>query len=524
LQPGGERRTHADLLYKRGSALRSLGRWEEALAGWREAVAAYQSVGDTDAIGRIYGTVCQQLLWSSRFEEALDLSLRGLAALGKRRSADRCILLAGGGLTLSLAGFYEPADRMMNEALALAEEVGDHHVTGRVLTYKAGHHFAYAQFAPALHESQRAIGLLRTAGDLWELCNAMWVNQFANLAFSGLDEAASIGNELIPLATRLGQLGALSFGMHARGYLELMLNGDIALFEELTKEDMEICRSAGLPGTSQTYSCLGLVAFWRGDWETALRQFEEAVAIELPGAFFGTDRPWIFLAKAYAGDRTGALAALRQKGRILPAGGTLRQKFSLATGLIRAARVSGFNGRMLWRMISQPGWTTLRKNLPRPHQANTIGASHTLAVLVEGYAMLGARDEAAKLYPDVINLIDATQSLIRFFADRLTQTVAGISAASGGQWEKAETHFQSALRQAHEIPHRLEQPEVRRWYARMLIDRDAPGDRDKARQLLREAIAMYREIGMPKHVEMAEALLNEAGQLAGPGVTTTKQT
>ena len=43
--------------------------------------------------------------------------------------------------------------------------------------------------------------------------------------------------------------------------------------------------------------------------------------------------------------------------------------------------------------------------------------------------------------------------------------------------------------------------------ARMLVDRDAPGDHEKARQLLTEAIAMYRRIGMPKHVEMAEALL-----------------
>jgi tetratricopeptide (TPR) repeat protein len=87
--------------------------------------------------------------------------------------------------------------------------------------------------------------------------------------------------------------------------------------------------------------------------------------------------------------------------------------------------------------------------------------------------------------------------------------VAGMAAAAGGQWEKAEEHYRTALRQAHEIPHKIEQPEVRRWYARMLIDRDGPGDRDKAFRLLTEAIAMYREIGMPKHVEMAEAMLGE---------------
>jgi hypothetical protein len=87
--------------------------------------------------------------------------------------------------------------------------------------------------------------------------------------------------------------------------------------------------------------------------------------------------------------------------------------------------------------------------------------------------------------------------------------LAGMAAAAGGLWDKAEEHYQTALRQAHELPHRLPQPEVRRWYARMLIDRDGPGDRDKARELPTEAIAMYRRIGMPKHIEMAEALLGE---------------
>lgn len=46
-------------------------------------------------------------------------------------------------------------------------------------------------------------------------------------------------------------------------------------------------------------------------------------------------------------------------------------------------------------------------------------------------------------------------------------------------------------------------------------DEAAPGDRDKARQLLTEAIAMCRQIGMPKHVEMAEALLSEVSALGG---------
>ena len=53
MQPADDRRGRADLLYKRGLALRSLGRWEEALADWREALAAYEELGDAEAVGRV---------------------------------------------------------------------------------------------------------------------------------------------------------------------------------------------------------------------------------------------------------------------------------------------------------------------------------------------------------------------------------------------------------------------------------------------------------------------------------------
>ena len=85
--------------------------------------------------------------------------------------------------------------------------------------------------------------------------------------------------------------------------------------------------------------------------------------------------------------------------------------------------------------------------------------------------------------------------------------VAGIAAACGQQWDAAPEHHETALTQAHDLPHKIAQPEVRRWYAQMLLDREAPGDHDKARTLLGEAIDQYRTIGMPKHLEMAERML-----------------
>ena len=95
----------------------------------------------------------------------------------------------------------------------------------------------------------------------------------------------------------------------------------------------------------------------------------------------------------------------------------------------------------------------------------------------------------------------------------LWEKFAGIAATRAGRFDEAIEHFETALRQAHELPHKIEQPEVRRWYADMLIERAEPGDVAMARTLIAEAIAMYTTIGMPRHIELAERVLARAGQL-----------
>ena len=81
------------------------------------------------------------------------------------------------------------------------------------------------------------------------------------------------------------------------------------------------------------------------------------------------------------------------------------------------------------------------------------------------------------------------------------------AAAAAHGWKAAEDHFQTALQQAESFPNRLEQAEIRRFHAMMLIDRAAAGDREKAQTMLREALESYTQIGMPRHVEMVQALL-----------------
>ena len=128
-----------------------------------------------------------------------------------------------------------------------------------------------------------------------------------------------------------------------------------------------------------------------------------------------------------------------------------------------------------------------------------------LALVIEGLVMLGEQSQAAQLYPLVRELID-TGAVALWPISRFTQTIAGIAAAAARQWEAAEDHFQIALQQAESFPHRLEQAEIRRFHAMMLIDRAAPGDREKAQTLLSEALESYTRIGMPRHIEITQAL------------------
>jgi DNA-binding CsgD family transcriptional regulator len=126
----------------------------------------------------------------------------------------------------------------------------------------------------------------------------------------------------------------------------------------------------------------------------------------------------------------------------------------------------------------------------------------------EALALLGARDEAAARYDLVLEAMRAG-NVMRGYDNRLLQAVAGVAAAAGGHWETAEDHFRQGLDLAEALPHRLDQADIRRLYALMLTERDGPDDRRLAHQLLVEAAARYGEIGMPRHLRLAQTLLED---------------
>jgi DNA-binding NarL/FixJ family response regulator len=77
-----------------------------------------------------------------------------------------------------------------------------------------------------------------------------------------------------------------------------------------------------------------------------------------------------------------------------------------------------------------------------------------------------------------------------------------------GDWERAESHFEAALALNRELGARTWLAHTRHEFARMLLARGRAADRAAASGLLRDALALAREIG-------AMALAARVGALAG---------
>ena len=118
-----------------------------------------------------------------------------------------------------------------------------------------------------------------------------------------------------------------------------------------------------------------------------------------------------------------------------------------------------------------------------------------------GCVVAGLRDEAAALYPLVAERTDELP--ISLFDLVLTQRIAGMAAAAAERWDEAESHFEAALRQAEDFPNRLDEPQVKHWFGKMLLDRGQPQDEGRGREMLSSAIEGYTTLSMPLHAAMA---------------------
>ncbi|MGH9003215.1 MAG: hypothetical protein ACRDYV_08810, partial [Acidimicrobiia bacterium] len=412
------------------------------------------------------GRMCPPAAWSliggGRFLDAFELAERGLAALGDKMTADRGRLLALSGACIAAAGQYQEGVHRVDEALELAERLDDVALAGSVLSWKSGIHHLYMESRDTVEVGLRGAEAMRAAGELWQLSVVLALVTFSSPGAGRFADARRVAGETRALAERLGNHVAVMQCGRGEAMADWAETGDLEGLEAFGQRDLQLCRDIGVPWVSWSWNWLALAAFLRGDWEAAISHAEQADGLSPPGAINGVEWASHFEYRAYAGQRDRALAMLATRRAELPT-------------------------------LGEPGgwgpWAML------------LGA-------VEGLTVLDELDAAAELYPLVRWCLERTDSVALMHPDaRLIERTAGMAAAAGSQWEAAEAHFRTALGQAETLPHRPEQAHTRRFYATMLLRRDGPGDATHARQLLTDAGALYKEMGMLRHVTLTRARL-----------------
>jgi tetratricopeptide (TPR) repeat protein len=440
-------------------AERGLERWDAAIANLREALEIYITLDDREMIARSCTELTAVLVWAGRFQEATETARRGLAHLHGDLSADRARLLAVLAEGLATGGSYESAHEAMREALNVASHLSDPKLMARLLGARSIVNYHFLRLREAAADGEQSSG---SEAPPWQRAVQLQVLRQSLLLLGRIGEAARITKELEPLEMKIGQSYSIPCCLITGAWVEFGKTPDLTKLEtvlqQLLKSDTKV-PSVFWDLFSEIQ--LSLVDFLRGNWPRALFHAEASYGLEAETSIRGVGVGTLFRQRAYAGDHAGASALLHEK----------------------------------------------RAWLPRSGRHNTFGSWRMLALVIEGLVMVGEHSQARELYPLARELVD-TGAVALWPILRFTNTIAGIAASAARQWEAAEEHFKTALRQAEDFPHRLEQAEIRRFHAMMLMDRAAPGDREKAHRLLGEARETYTRIGMRRHSEITQKLLD----------------
>jgi tetratricopeptide (TPR) repeat protein len=460
LIPNDGQLDRAQLLERLAMALRSVGRWEDALGTMNDALDRYEALGQVEAIGRLGWAMVYQLVWSGRLAEGVQVGRRTLEALGNAVSDDKARLLSALGWAISISGDYDTATATFGEARALAEQVGNERAVADVLHMQTLHHLGYGEFAEGVRVGLRAAEVFEQERALWDLCSVQAFVIYEDGLRGSREQATSLGDKILGIAERLGHLGAAFIVLIDR-ILKAAMLGDLPRVEALGPQIVDIGERGGLPWRYVGHLYLGLAAHWRGNAQRAEAELRNAVKLEPPAAFAGSSVALLARHLAHHGRADEVME------------------------LFKSADVQSM--------------------LPSVERVNGIGSWNCMMGFVEAFYLCGLYKEAAALTPFVERVL-ALNKIWLTFDGRLQETRAGLAAAAARRWDEAERHFGMARMVATQMSNRLELADLGRLHARMLLDRGDTRDHQRAADMLQEALSAYRMFDMPAYAAEAERL------------------
>jgi tRNA A-37 threonylcarbamoyl transferase component Bud32/tetratricopeptide (TPR) repeat protein len=435
----------AELMEQRAGALRSMGRIEESIAGYQKAIDLFEAAGAMDMAAQANLQLFMIHAWRIDFDAGNRVAERGLKYLAGADLRLKVSLLMVTFLQKTGTGNAAAAALVLAQIKEVYQAAG---IPFGGLPALAELHFLWqsGQFVKIVDAYQPVATEFQANGDRWSEAEVSYMGLGSEM-FCGRPSIAARGlPEALANAEKIGHHGAAWAAKSIGGTLALA-RGDLAAAGKETIEAWEFgeAHQVGWRLVSRTH--LAFYAFLRGDLESAERWCLDPTGLE----------------------RGTYLAAIMDSTRFV---------IIALAGDHRAAEA----------------WAARSWELPVTGQVNSLGAWIALANSVVGLASMGRKEEAAALRLAAEEMAHTCGWASRSFSPN--RTVAGIAAACAGDWPAAEKHHLTAIHQMDTAPFKNLQPVAREWYADMLLERNAAGDRDKARALLSEVVAMYKSMGM----------------------------
>jgi tetratricopeptide (TPR) repeat protein len=450
----------AELTEQRAAALQSMGRRDEAIGGYRKAIALFENAG---AVAKAAATGIALALdhgWHAEDAASHRIVDRALERLGSAEPQLRMSLLTMRALMMSVGGDPSGADGLLAEVRAQRKVTDGRPLSAFDEILEMLHFHSSMRFEEMLITARRVAEARRAAGDWWGAADAECLLGYEIFCGRPAEAAERIPGAMA-LAERIGHRSAAWLNKTHWAHLT-GVRGDLFATTRELEEAFVFGEAHRVPWTFGNSVELGTLAFLRGNLAEAERRFKDRTEIEEQTYMAGWRDACLF-------------AFLAESDRDSESG-------------------------KAWKAWTDRGW-----KLPRIGQSNPWGAWLALERSVIGLAWLGKKEEAAVLRPLTEELVLTGVLAAPDFS--LFRNAAGIAAACAGDWSAAEQHHLTAIHQTDTAPYRLSQPTAREWYATMLLDRNARGDAAKARGLLTEALGMYESTGMPFHASRTRARL-----------------
>jgi DNA-binding SARP family transcriptional activator len=158
--------------------------------------------------------------------------------------------------------------------------------------------------------------------------------------------------------------------------------------------------------------------------------------------------------------------------------------------------------RAMLERLASDDWASVRRDLE---------SLLAMALLAETAAVLADQERASELY----DLLAPYESLVaaapHFFAMGAVSRYIGILAAVLSRLDEAARHLEDAAAINATIGARPWVAHAKADHARVLLTRQAPGDREHAGDLLREALAIHEQLGMNASANRVAAVLEDTG-------------